>query len=1194
MKAELKHWRAFPANIGLEAAPVLEFTNRMALLAVHSTKYRMDSHTLHSGDTMLRRPRLLIVPLSVLLFSVFAGIGATPAAPPATLNYQGDLANASSQPVSNGALTMTFRLYDAATAGNLLYSETQTVSVASGLFNVRIGAVTPIALPFDVPYFLGVTVGADAEMTPRQPLSSSAYAFRASSADALAPAATVAGSQITGSITTATIPAANVIGGVGGSGTVTSVATGAGLSGGPITASGTINLAATNLLPTTACAANQIPKWNGTAWACAADADTNSGGTVTSVATGSGLTGGTIITSGTIGLAATNLLPTTACATNQIAKWNGSAWACAADASVPAGGVAGQVLIGSAGGPAWSTTIAPGGNIELVNSTASVGNLLKNGQRFLHNTGTENVFLGTNSGSLSTTGTGLNVAIGSSALSSVGTGSHNVAVGNLALTNASSGISNTAVGASALISATSAHDNVGIGAFALFDGTTAYQNTAVGFAALPKITTGFQNIALGTNAGFNLTTGDNNIVIGNNGGLPTESNTTRIGDSANQYRTFIAGIRGVLLSGGTPLPVLIDANGQLGTGPASGGGTVTSVATGSGLTGGTITSTGTINLAATNLLPTTACAADQIPKWDGTAWACATDAGSVTSVATGSGLTGGPITATGTIGLAATNLLPTTACTTNQIAKWNGSAWACAIEFGATGTGQTLDSSGTLTRSGTTMFRQLITNLFVGTNAGPATDTGGLNVGIGPNSLASLMMVGLAQPARNTAIGHSALDSTTSGKENTALGYSALSGNTTGERNLALGWLAGFNLTTGSNNIVLANQGVAAESNTIRIGFAGNQTRAFIAGIHNVAPAGASPLPVIIDADGQLGTSAVGFGTVTSVATGAGLTGGPITASGTINLAATNLLPTTACGTGQIARWSGSAWGCTGGGGNTGIGANTLVAITSGTDNVAIGKDALDATTTGNLNTAVGIEALTANVGGATNTAIGARALQVNIGGSENTALGIAALDSNTTGTRNIGIGLNGGASLTTGNHNIAIANEGVAGESGTIRLGDSVNQTRAFIAGIRGITTGSATGISVLIDTNGQLGTVSSSRNVKNHITDIGNDSDVLMNLRPVSFRYKSHDSGPRQYGLIAEEVAEVAPELVARREDGSVETVYYQHLPPMLLNEVQKQRRIVEALKAQNAAIAAENAALRADVASIKATLGLPPGLR
>ncbi len=131
--------------------------------------------------------------------------------------------------------------------------------------------------------------------------------------------------------------------GGGSGGTVTNVATGTGLSGGPITSTGTIALANTYKLPQS-CADAQVPKYNASTavWECANDTVGTGGGgagTVTNVATGAGLTGGPITTSGTIGLAATQLLPTTACAANQIAKWNGSAWACAADA-VGTGGAA--------------------------------------------------------------------------------------------------------------------------------------------------------------------------------------------------------------------------------------------------------------------------------------------------------------------------------------------------------------------------------------------------------------------------------------------------------------------------------------------------------------------------------------------------------------------------------------------------------------------------------------------------------------------------------------------------------------------------------------------------------------------------------------------------------------------------------------------------------------------------------------
>ena len=195
------------------------------------------------------------------------------AAPPQTINYQGFLTNPGGTPV-NANVVMTFKLYNAATAGAMVYSETQfSVNVTNGNFNAVVGSVTPITLPFDVPYWLTVAINSDAEMTPRQPLASSPYAFRAASLDS---AATIAGSQITGPINTATIVGSQI------SGTITSA-----------------NFIATQQLPSVACATNQIPKWNGSAWACAAD-NIGGNGTVTSIVAGAGLTAATITTSGTI------------------------------------------------------------------------------------------------------------------------------------------------------------------------------------------------------------------------------------------------------------------------------------------------------------------------------------------------------------------------------------------------------------------------------------------------------------------------------------------------------------------------------------------------------------------------------------------------------------------------------------------------------------------------------------------------------------------------------------------------------------------------------------------------------------------------------------------------------------------------------------------------------------------------------
>jgi len=254
------------------------------------------------------------------------------------------------------------------------------------------------------------------------------------------------------------------------------------------------------------------------------------------------------------------------------------------------------------------------------------------------------------------------------------------------------------------------------------------------------------------------------------------------------------------------------------------------------------------------------------------------------------------------------------------------------------------------------------------------------------------------------------------------------------------------------------------------------------------------------------------------------------------------------------------------GGSNTASGVSALAHNTTGSSNTASGNNALLNNTTGNGNVAFGLAALQTNTVGTSNAAVGGFALASNTSGLNNTAFGVGALQSNTTGNNNVGIGSGAGNLLTTGVNNIAIGNTGVAAESSTIRIG--TGQTRAFIAGIRDVTTGAADAVSVVVDSTGQLGTVSSSRRFKVDIADMGEASSTLMKLHPVTFHYKS-DKNPKgrtlQYGLVAEDVANVAPGLVAHSADGKIETVYYQFLAPMLLNEYQKQQRTIEAQAAE-----------------------------
>ena len=256
----------------------------------------------------------------------------------------------------------------------------------------------------------------------------------------------------------------------------------------------------------------------------------------------------------------------------------------------------------------------------------------------------------------------------------------------------------------------------------------------------------------------------------------------------------------------------------------------------------------------------------------------------------------------------------------------------------------------------------------------------------------------------------------------------------------------------------------------------------------------------------------------------------------------------------------------TAGGTNTAIGSGALFGNTTGNGNTATGYDALRSNDAGFGNTANGIVVLRNNINGIFNTGIGDRALRFNTFGSRNTASGFQALFNNTTGNRNIAVGNLAGQNYTTGSDNIAIGNEGNSGESATIRIGNSVAgsaQTRTFFAGISGVMTGINDAVPVLIDSAGQLGTTNSSRRYKEDIEDMAGASDDLLSLRPVTFRYKNaFEDGdkPIQYGLIAEEVAEVFPDLVVHNEDSEAETVKYHLLATLLLNELQKQHRVIE----------------------------------
>jgi hypothetical protein len=267
---------------------------------------------------------------------------------------------------------------------------------------------------------------------------------------------------------------------------------------------------------------------------------------------------------------------------------------------------------------------------------------------------------------------------------------------------------------------------------------------------------------------------------------------------------------------------------------------------------------------------------------------------------------------------------------------------------------------------------------------------------------------------------------------------------------------------------------------------------------------------------------------------------------------------------------------------------------TTGFDNAASGASALYSNTTADYNTASGYGALYSNNGNS-NTASGYQALYANATGIQNTATGVHALASNTSGSNNIAEGWHGGYNLTTGSNNIDIGSPGVAAESGVIRIGTitgtTSTQSATYVAGIYGVKTATA-GTAVFIDSSGQLGTVSSSIRFKEDVQPMAEATTRLLQLRPVKFRYKKADAlgeKPIQYGLIAEEVAEVYPELVVRdATTGRIDGVRYEELAPMLLNEVQQQQRKMTAQATINAEQAEQIAAQGEHIAAQAAEIG------
>jgi hypothetical protein len=269
---------------------------------------------------------------------------------------------------------------------------------------------------------------------------------------------------------------------------------------------------------------------------------------------------------------------------------------------------------------------------------------------------------------------------------------------------------------------------------------------------------------------------------------------------------------------------------------------------------------------------------------------------------------------------------------------------------------------------------------------------------------------------------------------------------------------------------------------------------------------------------------------------------------------------------------------------NTGTGHRALANNTMGIYNTATGEEALGSNSTGARNTATGWQALISNTTGNGNTAAGSSTLLQNSTGNSNTAGGNNALFNNSTGSFNIAVGNRAGFNLTTGSDNIDIGNEGRAGESGRIRIGTPDVQVATFIAGVRGVTVPS--GMPVVVGGNAQLGTMTSSARFKDEIKPMNKGSEAILALKPVTFRYKREidPDGVTQFGLVAEDVEKVNPDLVARDADGKPYMVRYEAVNAMLLNEFLKEHRKVENLKNDFQATVAQQ---QKEIAALAATV-------
>jgi trimeric autotransporter adhesin len=417
--------------------------------------------------------------------------------------------------------------------------------------------------------------------------------------------------------------------------------------------------------------------------------------------------------------------------------------------------------------------------------------------------------------------------------------------------------------------------------------------------------------------------------------------------------------------------------------------------------------------------------------------------------------------------------------------------------------------------------------------------------GLSPTSQAVSPPPGGGYPGGNTAEGTNALLNLTGGTNNTAVGLSALLGDTTGDSNTAVGANALFSNTTGRQNTAdgrgALHNNTSGDSNTATGAQALYANRT---GSDNTA----NGFQALCNNSTGSSNAATGFQALYN------------NGSGNFNAA-----------TGFQALYNNGS-----GGNNTATGFQALYSNRVGFTNTANGFQALYSNTRGGGNTATGEGALASNTTGDANTAVGTIALFSNTLGCSNTANGHNALSWNTTGSFNTVLGVSAGGNIETANNVICIG-AFVAGED----VSDGCYIGNIFQRPV------AANSLPVLVDGFGKLGTASSSARFKKAIKPMDCASEAILAFKPVTFRYKSDKTNTPQFGLIAEEVAKVNPDLVVRDKEGKPYTVRYDQVNAMLLNEFLKEHHQVQDLKAIVAEQQEQIKALTAGLQKVSAQL-------